>query len=220
MTITGTLLLIFILVSLVHLAAEGLRSAVGRYITKPLLMPALALYYIVSAAHPNFIFVAAILCGFLGDVLLMLPDRLNSGRYFKPGLASFALGHILYIAVFASCFVSVLRVSAWGWATCAFYAAAGIVGYRFLAGHAGKLRSGIIAYITIITCMAVSTILPLGNAHNAGVFMAMAGAFLFMVSDMINAYNRLVSELRLEWLLTMGTYLAAQFLLVQGYLYF
>ena len=48
----------------------------------------------------------------------------------------------------------------------------------------------------------------------------MAGAFVFMVSDTLNAYNRFVREIPFERLLTMGTYLGGQFLLVQGYLLF
>jgi len=220
MTVSHALLIAFILISLLHLAAEGARLRVGRYITKPLLMPVLALYYVSSAAHPNPLLAGAILCGWLGDVFLMLPDPQHSGRYFRQGLIFFSFGHILYILVFVSSCSRPFHLPVWGWAALTLYAAAAAAGYLVIARRAGKLRTAVSAYIAIIALMGMSTVLPMGNAHTSGVVMAMAGAFLFMGSDTINAYNRLVSEIRFEWLLTMGAYLIAQFLLVQGYLMF
>ena len=220
MTVSHVLLITFILMSFVHLAAEGARLRVGRYITKPFLMPLLALYYVTSAAHPNLFFAGAILCGWLGDVFLMLPDPQNSGRYFRHGLICFSFGHILYILVFASFVSRPFHLPVWGWTLLTLYATAAIAAYLLIARRAGKLLTAVSAYIIIITLMGMSTILPLGSVHTSGVVMAMAGAFLFMGSDSINAYNRLVSKIPFEWLLTMSAYLVAQFLLVQGYLMF
>ncbi len=220
MTVSHVLLITFILISFVHLAAEGARLRVGRYITKPFLMPVLALYYVTSAAHPNPLFAGAILCGWLGDVFLMLPDPQNTGRYFRQGLICFSFGHILYILAFVSYFSRPFHPPAWGWAASALYAAAAIAAYFLIVHRAGKLLTAVSIYIAIITLMGMSTILPLGSVHTSGVVMTMAGAFLFMGSDTINAYNRLVNEIPFEWLLTMGVYLVAQFLLVQGYLMF
>lgn len=220
MTVPDALLIAFILISLVHLAAAGAQASAGRYITKALLMPVLALYYVTSAAHPNSVFVGAILSGWLGDVFLMLPDRQNRGRYFRYGLICFSLGHVLYIFAFVSHCYRPFFLPAWGWAALTLYVAAAMAGYALIASRAGKMLPAISAYIMIITLMGISTMLALGSAHTNGVVMTMAGAFLFMVSDAINAYNRMVRKIPCEGLLTMGTYLAAQFLLVQGFLFF
>lgn len=220
MTVPQVLLITFILISIVHLACEGARLRIGRYLTKPLLMPALALYYVTSAAHPNPFFAAAILCGWLGDVFLMLPDPQHSGRGFRLGLLCFSVGHMLYMFVFASSISRPFHLPVWGWAVLTLYAAAGAAGYLMIARRSGKMSAAVRAYIVLITLMGMATVLPLGSARTNGVVLAMAGAFLFMGSDTINAYNRLVREIPFEWLLTMGAYLAAQFLLVQGYLMF
>jgi uncharacterized membrane protein YhhN len=220
MTVSGIFLILFIIFSLAHLVSEAASSRVGRYITKPFLMPTLALYYAASAALPNPLLIAAIICGWLGDIFLMIPDPQKTRRYFRPGLAAFLLGHILYIVVFASYLPRVSNIPAWGWAVLAVYIAAGIGGYRLIVPHAGRMLPAIIAYILIIVLMGASTILPLGSVRIAGAVAAMAGAFVFMVSDMINAYNRFVREIPRERFFTMGTYLAGQFLLVQGYLLF
>jgi uncharacterized membrane protein YhhN len=220
MTASGIFLMIFILFSATHLAAEAVRSRAGRYITKPFLLPALALYYVTSAGELNALLIAALVCGWLGDILLMIPDPQKTGRYFKPGLIAFLLGHILYIALFAAYLPRMGSVPARGWAALAIYVAAGIVGYRLIVPHAGKMLPAIVAYIVIIVLMGASTVLPLGSVATGGAVTAMAGAFIFMVSDTLNAYNRFVRELPLERLCTMGTYLIGQFLLVQGYLLF
>ena len=220
MTASGILLIIFILFSLAHLAAEAVHSPMGRYITKPLLMPLLAAYYVTAAAHPNSVLIAAIVCGWLGDVFLMIPDPQNTRRYFKPGLIAFLLGHILYIAVFAAYLPRASSIPAWGWAALAVFVAGGAVGYRLIVPHAGKMLPAIIAYIIIIVLMGASTVLPLGSVATCGAVTAMAGAFVFMVSDTINAYNKFVREIPCERLYTMGTYLAGQLMLVQGYLFF
>jgi len=220
MTVSGIFLILFIIISLAHLVSEAMWSRVGRFITKPLLMPALALYYVTSATQVNPVLIAAIVCGWLGDIFLMIPDPQSTRRYFKAGLVAFLLGHILYIAVFAAYLPRVESVPVWGWAAVAVYVGAGAVGYRLIIPHAGKMLPAIIAYIIIIVLMGASTVLPLGSVSTAGAFTAMAGAFVFMVSDTLNAYNRFVREIPLERLFTMGTYLVGQFLLVQGYLFF
>ncbi len=150
----------------------------------------------------------------------MLPDPQNTRRFFKPGLIAFLLGHILYIVLFAAYLPRAASVPVWGWTALAGFVAAGAVAYRLIIPHAGKMLPAIIAYIIIIVLMGASTVLPLGSVHTIGAVTAMVGAFIFMVSDTLNAYNRFVGEIPCERIFTMATYLAGQFLLVQGYLWF
>jgi uncharacterized membrane protein YhhN len=220
MTTSTLFLLLFIAFSLAHLVSEAARSLTGRYFTKPFLMPLLGLFYTASAEQPNPVLVAAIVCGWLGDIFLMIPDPHKTRRYFKPGLAAFLLGHVLYIAVFAAWLPFASKVPLWGWCSCSAFIATGAVGYRLITPHAGKMLPAIIAYIVIIVLMGASTVLPLGSAHIGGVVTAMAGALVFMLSDTINAYNKFAREIPFERLYTMSTYLGGQFLLVQGYLLF
>ena len=127
---------------------------------------------------------------------------------------------MLYIVVFAAYLPGATHVPAWGWGALAVYFATGIIGYRLIAPHAGKMLPAIVAYILIIVLMGASTVFPLGSVRNSGAVTVMAGAFVFMVSDTLNAYNRFVREIPFERVFTMGTYLGGQFLLVQGYLCF
>ncbi|HSV97775.1 MAG TPA: lysoplasmalogenase [Spirochaetota bacterium] len=214
------LLVVFIALAAAHVVSEGFKYMPGRYFVKPLLMPALALYYLFSTEAPNGFMLAAIGFGWLGDIFLMVPDPDKTRRYFRPGLVAFLLGHVFYIIVFASYISGMERFPAAAWLLLVPYIATGVFGYRLIGPHAGAMKKAILAYTVIFVAMGAATVLPMGSALLGGVLTAMAGSFVFMVSDIINAYNKFAREIANERVYTMSTYLAGQLLLVQGYLMF
>ncbi len=211
-------LALFIALAAAHVISEGFKFMPGRYFVKPLLMPTLALYYLISAETPNAFMIAAIGFGWLGDIFLMIPDPQKTRRYFRPGLVAFLLGHVFYIVVFASYVPGMENFPAAAWLILIPYIATGAFGYRLIGPHAGAMKKAILAYTVIFVVMGAVTVLPMGSASPVGVLTAMAGAFVFMVSDIINAYNKFAREIANERVYTMSTYLAGQLLLVQGYL--
>ena len=64
-----------------------------RAVNKSLLMPSLAALYAALAPDPSLWILLALLCGWVGDVLLLGTKNWNRNG----GLLSFALGHIFYI---------------------------------------------------------------------------------------------------------------------------
>jgi uncharacterized membrane protein YhhN len=210
----------FLVLATAHVVSEGFKYMPGRYFVKPLLMPALALYYMASAETPNPFMIAAIAFGWLGDIFLMIPDPEKTRRYFRPGLVAFLLGHVFYIVVFASYVSGMDDFPAPAWLLLIPYIATGAFGYRLIGPHAGAMKKAILAYTVIFVVMGAVTVLPMGTAALPGVLTAMAGAFVFMISDIINAYNKFAREIANERVYTMSTYLAGQLLLVQGYLMF
>lgn len=212
-------LTIFIAFSLLHLVGEALKKPPLRYATKPFLLSALAAWYFVSTEQVNHLMLGAILCGWLGDIFLMIPDPEKTRKYFKPGLAAFLLGHILYAIVFFTAGGSA-PFPWYGWLLFIPFFAMGAAGFLLVKPHAGSLIGAFAAYVVIIVVMGISTVFPLGDVTLKGNIMAMAGAFIFIVSDTINGYNKFAREIPHERIYTMSTYLAGQYLLVQGYLYF
>lgn len=89
------ILIVFITVSILNIMFNYRNNLKGIYLTKPLIMPLLILYYITLTQNINFIIVGALIFGFLGDVFL-----LDSKNHFTKGLLSFFCGHILYIVAF------------------------------------------------------------------------------------------------------------------------
>ena len=209
----------FALVSLVHLAGESVDSKPVRYLSKPLLMPALALYYLLSADSPSWIMAAALAGGWLGDIFLMIPDRDDKKRFFKLGLVAFLLGHLFYVWACLE-WGSLGQMAVPGMLSILFFLGYGTVVFIKLRPYMGALFVPITAYIVVIVMMGVSTAFCTGTQSIETGIAVVAGALIFMVSDTLNAWNRFAREVPHERILTMGTYLGGQFLLVYGYVRF
>ena len=146
---------------------------------------------------------AGLLLSWLGDVLL-IPD---SEHFFKAGLGSFLLGHIMYIVAFSQLPLSltllglgVAMAVALGWAS-----------WRWLQPHlSADMRAPVMTYILVICGMvtvatAVAT-QPLGYA-------VAAGAWGFAASDLAVARQQFVQAGASNRLWGTPLYFAAQLLL-------
>ena len=61
-------IVLFIIAACSHLISEGFRFMPGRYVTKPMLMPALGMYYLFSVTTPHLFLLAALVFAWLGDI--------------------------------------------------------------------------------------------------------------------------------------------------------
>jgi uncharacterized membrane protein YhhN len=159
----------------------------------------IALAIAIHPTHPaeRSWFVAALVFCLAGDVFLMLPREA-----FLPGLTSFLLGHIGFIAGLSLDIEAArLAVSIPIVGLAALLLGARLIRGARAGGHA-NLVGPLVAYVTVIATMA-SFALATGNAW------AGAGALLFMTSDAINGWGRFIGELPHERLLIMVTYHAA-----------
>ena len=148
-------------------------------------------------------FVAALALSLAGDVFLMLPRDA-----FVPGLASFLLAHLAYIAG--------LRIggAAWPWVALALVALtlpAAFVGGRIIRAlresSQRALLGPVAAYMAAISLMAACALASRRP-------LAAGGAALFYVSDSLIAWNRFVRPLRWAPLAIIVTYHLAQAALV------
>ncbi|MEV1068222.1 lysoplasmalogenase [Streptomyces sp. NPDC050263] len=195
------LLVLFALAAAVDLLDLAVGRDAGHAVAKPLLMPLLAAWAALRGA-PRLL-VAALLCGWGGDVLLLS----DADPAFLAGMASFAAGHLCYLALFAR--VGRPRARAALLAPC--YATALVATVALLwPGLPAELRLPVAVYSTLLTAMAYTATARLGPV--AGV-----GGALFLLSD------TLIATGVADWpqpprpdLWIMLTYLAAQFLLVRG----
>ncbi|MBX9610432.1 MAG: sterol desaturase family protein [Burkholderiales bacterium] len=179
---------------------------------KPLAM-LIGIFYIakyrhLTGANGHFYLniVAALGFSLVGDVLLMFPG------YFVPGLIAFLIAHVFYIAVFKHGQAWFPRRGAWV-ATLAI----GAMFYAFVAlqGLPVALRVPVAAYVVVISLMAAQAI---GRAQvlRDGASLAVAlGAGFFMLSDSLLALNKFVLPLPMAPLWVLGTYYAAQILIVR-----
>lgn len=186
---------------------------------KPLTM-AIAIILIATSANntsasgqfctKSRVFMLAALAGSLaGDVFLMLPG------FFIPGLVSFLVAHLFYVALFKGgqkwfphrgALAATLGVGA------AMYA------FLWAGGLPPGLRAPVAAYVLVIALMAAQAIGRATVLRDAPSLLVALGAGFFMLSDSLLATHRFVAPLPGSQVWVLGTYYAAQALIVGGWL--
>lgn len=152
--------------------------------------------------------IAALLGSLAGDVFLMFPG------YFMPGLVAFLLAHLAYIALLRRDAPLLASPRAWlavGGVAVLVYAV------LWSGGLPTDLRAPVAAYVLAIAAMAA---LAIGRAQRLGgaAWLVALGAVCFLVSDATLAINRFVSPLPHSPVWVLGSYYAAQCLIVIGWL--
>lgn len=185
------------------------------YIFKPLttlLIIGIALLGVSDNALYKTLIIAGLVFSLGGDVFLMLP-----AKYFIAGLVSFLIGHIFYIAAFAT--DGGFQLS-WWLLPIAVY---GVIIYRILYPHLGKMRVPVTAYVLIILTMAWQALTRWSVLQTTGALLAAVGAVFFVVSDSALALDRFREKYRSARVIVLTTYWLAQWLIalsVGGYLAF
>ena len=149
---------------------------------------------------------AGLVCSLAGDTFLMLPqDR------FIPGLVSFLLAHLAYIAAFiraadrplsGTSVLPLIPLLAYGLAV-----------FVILRPHLGPLLVPVLAYMLVILAMAWRAIEYAREYPAPGSLAAAFGALLFVISDSALALNRFARPFRAAQALVLGTYFVAQWLI-------
>ncbi|MCM3124974.1 lysoplasmalogenase [Mesobacillus sp. AQ2] len=144
-----------------------------------------------------------------GLFICMLGDGLIAGSFIF-GLAAFLTGHLFYLFGF---------IRTWKFSKTRFAMIILIFVYSFLISNElvkalmdngnSNLIIPVIAYVFVISLMAWSAIMT-GNKW------AIAGSFLFVLSDSILSWNLFVSDVPQSSLLIMSTYYTAQFLIAHS----
>lgn len=208
--------IIFFLVTGVHLYASWKRDRSLRNKTKPFILLSLLAYYCFGADHISLTVVAALLFSWLGDVLLM-----GKGvKWFTVGGISFMISHFFFILSYAKQ-TEFSRIPVWLiLLLAAVFASATAIIFSHLRPHLPKaLFYPMFLYLLIngaMNCFAWFRSLSL-NAQ-AGLITAI-GALLFYISDCSLFFVRFKKGTKLKThFLVMLTYSIGEFLIVTGLL--
>lgn len=184
-----------------------------RRVSKCLLMPLLALCYVLFAKtfSPNVL--AAILFGFAGDLVLLFRPRHWA---FPAGITAFAAGHVFYIVSILS---ALPQKPAWYW-----FALLGIISLtsagallKYLwKGLPKKLRPPSFLYMLLIGAMASCAILFGFFGMSPFCWFAALGGVLFVASDATLAIDAFKHPVKYRSVVVMSTYIAAQTLIVSA----
>jgi len=183
------------------------------YLFKPLTM-VLAVWLVLGrggvtsalSASGRWLLAAALTASLAGDVFLMLPTNA-----FIPGLASFLVAHLCYIALFRQ---------GVGWfpsrtalvVTLIFGGAMLLVLWPNLGDPV--LRGAVTVYVLVICLMAAQAIGRASRLRDPGAILVALGACVFMASDTLIAINRFVTPVSLSSLWILASYYLAQTLIM------
>lgn len=203
---------LFVLVAAVQLFACANKDMLMlRRVSKCLLMPLLAVCYALFARAPSPLVLAAILSGFVGDLVLLFRPRRWA---FPSGILAFATGHVFYIVSLAQGFAVIPP-----WYMLALLAlvnvACAATMMRYLwRGMPRKLRPPSFLYMLIIGTMASAAALFALYGASDYRWLALPGGLLFVLSDTTLAIDAFHHPVRFRSVIVMSTYILAQALLV------
>jgi uncharacterized membrane protein YhhN len=189
------------------------------YIAKPGVMIFLFAWFLLTGGMrgPLFWFGLGILFSIGGDVLLLLP---NEKRWFPFGLGSFLLAHIAYI-VGLNQPPAPLNTITLGVALLVAVTAFPLIN-RIVRNLPKKglrrLVEPVRYYAATISLMLYSGLMTLFRTDWLSIpaYLASLGALLFLVSDMVLAWNKFVKPIRRGRLALMITYHIGQMALIAG----
>jgi uncharacterized membrane protein YhhN len=209
---------LFGIISFIHLLSLYLQHEAGAAITKPLLMPLLAFYYLMHSRHQPAAFrftVLAILFFSLSGDSFLLALRLDPAKegLFLLGLGSFLVAHLGYLLVFRRLGGKRLAQQKWIFLPFAIYLI-GLLWYLWPLLPV-DLRFPVAAYGMVITLMALAAIHYSDKLDKRVAQMIIFGALLFIISDSMIALSSFAWKTNLS-LGIMITYLGAQWLLING----
>ena len=205
-------LLLFAIDSMLELASQLFNWHPLSLFSKPLLMP-LLIGYFVSASGANrsplkkFV-VLALVFSWVGDAVLMFQNI--NGMYFIIGLVAFLLAHVMYIVGFTKLKNSTTKVERL--AIIVFFLAYSATLVIFLWPGLGNMKAPVMLYALVLTIMGVLGVIKSTTNHPYITF----GVLFFVASDSILALNKFLIDVPFNGMLIMGTYIAAQWLIVAG----
>jgi len=213
---------IFYINAIANLFAQIIKSEWLDFITKPLIMSTLLIYYLLARKQKantlTYLMVGAIIFSWLGDIILMLQFQFEG--LFVFGLASFLIAHLFYIPAYGRAIApdqsddskTFIRTRI------AFLIFVGLALIYLLLPSLDSMLIPVALYTIVIISMAIAAVMRKGRTIDRSFIMVYSGALLFIMSDAMIAINKFLNPLVQARLLIMATYIAAQLLIVRGIL--
>jgi uncharacterized membrane protein YhhN len=207
------LIFAFSIVFILNLYGVNKENKKLRIVVKPLIMPLIAGFYCVNTGKVDFLVIAALTGGWLGDIFLLS----DSTKGFIAGLLSFLAGHIVYIAVF------VLEADSFNTVGKNYYFALipavllWLAGIFILKKKAGKLFVPSVVYFLVLIAMVFTSGACFYTSDSLRVAApVLAGAVFFLASDSLLGLRKFTGLIKKNSILVMLTYMVAQALIAGG----
>lgn len=182
------------------------------FVSKPLLMISLFFFYFQKVKQnlntSDKIMLISLIFSCLGDTFLMFQGK--NSQFFLLGLGSFLLAQLAYCLVFS-------KEGKRNFFKRTPFVIYSITLFYFLKANIPKdFLLPIIVYTLAITWMGSQAVERQTNQKSYQ--FVLIGAILFIISDSLIAINKFAFSIPLSGLWVMATYIAAQYLIVEGVL--
>jgi len=207
--------ILFLLSAALEIISQFFNLPNLHWVTKPMLVILLALYYQQSVPLVNRIFLLALTFCWMGDIFLLV-DHYHE-LFFMAGLGSFLIAHIFLIFTYRQLlfiedgFRGTQRVRL---SFPVILAGSGLVIVLF--PKLGALKIPVLIYALVLSLMVVQSIFRLGRTSTKSFWLVFLGAVFFMLSDSLLAINKFYQPISFAGVWVMTTYIAAVYLIVHG----
>lgn len=202
--------ILFLIVSLGDIYAVLSSNRSLEIFFKPLIIVALTVLYILHVRKVNIWYVLALFFSFLGDFLLLFPQR-----FFVFGLLSFLITHVILIKIMLSFLSSVKKKTILFSSLC--YGAYFAVIFLIIKDGLGTLMIPVLIYGMVISIMGIVSFLNFyENKRATENIWLLVGASVFILSDSILAVNKFYKSSMFLGVAIMITYIIAQYVIYKG----
>lgn len=207
--------IIYVIVLILELIFDNTESLKHfHYITKPLLVSSLILFFLQHYRHNDTntkqLVLSALIFSLLGDILLMFTE--TNSLFFIGGLIAFLMAHIMYILVF----IKKRNMTKKALPFMLLLLGYGIGIFYILKDGLGDLFMPVIIYMLVILTMGTTAFLRKGSVPKNSYILVFSGALFFIISDSLLAFNKFYHPLPLANVWIMTTYALAQLFIVLG----
>ena len=207
--------LIFFLIAVGELSSHLFNISILHFTCKPLLLVSLSIYFYVAVKdqYDKFAFLiqVGLFFSWVGDLLLMFEDR--DPLFFILGLVAFLLTHLFYIFAFGLNKSGYVRQRPY-WAV--LFVLLGGIMYYLLFPNLDVLAGPVLVYTSTIVLMVIFALNRKNNVSGISFRLVFFGAVIFMASDSLLAFNKFLTPIPYAGLFIMGTYIAAQYMIMKG----
>lgn len=209
------LLGIFVYAAVGNLLSWSMNKPTWLFFTKPLLIPVLAIYYVLNCRNVEFILVSALLFAFIGDIALIWPQKKN---FFILGLLFFMVMHVLYIVFILKYQVSRPTFTFPVILSCLLFIIPGTFIYIKLFKFLNDLKVVTIIYVLALMAMSYLCFASMIGTFNKYSLIQFIGSLFFIISDALLAFDTMKKPMRYANLWVTATYINAQLFLFAGFM--
>lgn len=198
--------ILFVIISLLDILGLLIHVALLELIAKPFIIISLMAIYLTSVKNKNYWFLAALFFSFLGDVFL-----LDNNDMFLFGIAAFLITQLLYIKII----IGYLNNSSKSQKLQAIlpFAIYFVLLIYLLIDNLGEYLIPVLVYGLTISVFGIVSLLNYIINKSQTSKLLLFGAFLFIASDSMIAFDRFYESKGFYSVLIMITYILAQYLI-------